>query len=229
MKERPILFSGQMVRAILGGTKTQTRRVVKSNHTPNLPSELQEHRELMGKPYCPYGDVGDRLWVRETFVLENTYDYHGDHDAPTDGSPIEKHEGEGDGSYWLISHYRATEPEPNIVPYRCDADDDRTRWTPSIFMPRWASRITLEITGARVERLQEISEADAIAEGIKQARAPLTYLWNADYPDTGCGSSDGPIAAYKRLWESIKGPGSWDANPWVWVIEFTRVARVGGV
>jgi hypothetical protein len=92
-------------------------------------------------------------------------------------------------------------------------------------MPRWASRINLEVTGVRVERLNEISVEDAKAEGIKRAREPLSYLWNADYPDRGCGTTGddkepGPVAAYHHLWTSINGVGSWNENPWVWVVEF---------
>lgn len=202
-KERPILMSAPMVRAILEGRKTQTRRIVKlprslaggdlsrawtdkmfgvtpGLHIPMPDGTAQRLRNPWGWP------EPSRLWVRETFVIENTGDYHGDHDVPKDGRPIKKHE-DGDGNFWLIPHYRATEPEPNIVPYRCDADDDRTRWTPSIFMPRWASRITLEIIDVRAERLRDITEEDAEAEG------------------------------------AINGHDSWALNPWVWVIEFKKL------
>lgn len=224
MKERPILFSAPMVQAILAGRKSQTRRVVK------LPKELSGGDLMRAWPdkmfgvtpglHIPMPDESvqrlrnpwgwpepSRLWVRETFCLENTSDYHGDHDTPTDGRPIQKHE-DPDGSRWLIPHYRATEPEPHIVPYRCDADDDKTRWTPSIFMPRWASRITLEITGVRVERLQDISEGDAFIEGVT-----VTPCKPSRAERMGRG-------AYRELWESINGPGSWDKNPWVWCISF---------
>ena len=215
MKERPILFSAPMVRAILAGLKTATRRVVKGNHGRVLWNSIvvngyggwcDEH----GRPVpCPYGQPGDRLWVRETFCIENTYDYHGDHIDPSDGRPIQKHENV-DGNYWLIPHYRATEPEPHIVPYRCDADDDKTRWAPSIFMPRWASRITLEITGVRVERLQDITRGDCMAEGCP-------------FPNMAHG--DNPRFWYAGLWDDINGntPAEWKANPLVWVIEFRRV------
>lgn len=232
MKMRPMLFSGAMVRAILDGTKTQTRRVVKPKYLLKH-GDIVEWREqnniwfgLNGYTTaaickCPYGKPVDFLWVRETFCLENTYDYHGDHVVPSDGRPIIKHEDHGDGAYWLIPHYRATEPEPNIVPYRCDADDDRTRWTPSIFMPRWASRITLDITDVRIERLQDISEEDCIAEGINNIMAadavgkdPVSHIL-----------LPAAVHGYAYLWECINGPGSWDANPWVWVIEFERVPQ----
>lgn len=224
MKEFPILFSAPMVQAILAGRKSQTRRVSKlpkklssgdlsralpdkmfgvtpGLHIPMPDESVQRLRNPWGWPEpCA-------LWVRETFCLENTYDYHGDHVPPKDRRPIQKHE-YGDVAYWLIPHYRATEPEPHIVPYRCDADDDKTRWTPSIFMPRWASRITLEVIDVRAERLQDISEEDAFAEGVtvmpcKPSRAERMGR-----------------DAYQKLWESIHGPGTWDKATWVWVISF---------
>lgn len=226
MKERPILFSKPMINAILAGHKSQTRRAVKlpkelsggdlarawpdkmfgvtpGLHIPMPDESVQRLRNPWGWP------EPSRLWVRETFCLENTADYYGDHDTPTDGRPIQKHENV-DGSYWLIPHYRATDPEPHIVPYSCDADDDKTRWTPSIFMPRWASRITLEITGVRVERLQDISDQDCMAEGITDMVFPMRNGLSI------------PRNSYADLWESINGPGAWDKNPWVWVIEFRR-------
>lgn len=217
-----------MVQAILDGTKSQTRRVVKLPKalaagdlsrawpdklfgvTPGLHVPMTDEDESVQRLRNPWGwPEPCRLWVRETFCLENTYDYHGDHVDPGDGRPIQKREDAGEG-YWLIPHYRATEPEPHIVPYRCDADDDKTRWTPSIFMPRWASRITLEITGVRVERLQDITRGDCMAEGC---------------PFPNMANGDNPRFWYAGLWEDINGntPAEWKANPWVWVIEFRRV------
>jgi hypothetical protein len=202
VKERPILFSGSMVRAILEGRKWQTRRVVKGaagsfwDHKGWRPVvtcgrilewETTNSRGARGvfgagapRPSCPYGAPGDRLWVRETW-------------APLVGGPCEP------GNPVM---YKATEPEA-----------DKWTWRPSIFMPRWASRITLEVTGVRVERLQEISRQDAKAEG----------LWPS--PHNGLEMVNGrPYGnaqlAFRALWESINGQGSWDANPWVWVIEF---------
>ena len=199
IKERGILFSAPMVRALLAGTKTQTRRACK----PGARLEGAFYKST------PYGMPGDRLWVRETFALECTYEYHGDHDMPTDGRPV-KQESSGESDWLLIPHYRATEPEPNLMNSNANTDewDGRTRWRPSLFMPRWASRITLEITNVRVERLQEISEADAWAEGIDGEQL---FRAQGYAPD-----------AYRQLWESINGAGSWAANPWVWVIEFKR-------
>lgn len=196
MKERPILFSASMVCAILEGRKTQTRRIIKEQPLPGCIGTygvgIPFIRGKNGDVRCPYGQPGDRLWVRETFHTVDGHRafYRADYN----------HNPKGDKEHGIV-------------------------WTPSIHMPRWASRINLEVTGVRVERLNEISEADAVAEGIKQAREPLSYLWNADYPDKGCGTSGddkepGPVAAYHHLWTYINGVGSWNENPWVWVVEF---------
>ena len=167
MKERPIIFKGEMVKAILDGRKTQTRRVVKN--VEDLTVFFRDDK--FGCPFkCPYGKPGDRLWVRETWADVNT-------------------------------------SEGPAICYRADGDV-QIIWRSSIYMPRWASRITLKILDIRVERLQDISEKDAIAEGIQPS----------DYAK--------PKAAFMRLWDSInaKKPGkSWKDNPWVWVIEFSRV------
>jgi hypothetical protein len=187
MTSHPILFNDAMVRAILAGRKTQTRR-------------------LKG---CENWQPGDTLWVRETFCIENTSDYHGDHDVPTDGRPVQKFDDVDFGTYWLIPHYRATEPEPHIVPYRCDADDDRTRWRPSIHMPRWASRISLTITDVRKNSLHSINELDAIDEGVRPLASPSARTGMATYRH-----------GFRLMWESIYGQESWISNPRVWVISF---------
>ena len=199
MKSRPILFSGAMVRAILDGKKTQTRRVVKQQplggnpdrwscyHAPDGQSNLWTPVSKSGKigifgiagVKCPYGQPGDQLWVRETFALT------GDN-----ASPI-VHSVHGGVAWRATDHPKAF------------------TWKPSIFMPRWASRITLELTGIRVERLQEISEADARAEGVT--------LRGITRHESECRGE------YRALWESINGPESWDSNPFVWVIEFKRL------
>lgn len=134
MKERPIIFNGEMVRAILDGRKTQTRRVVKPQ--PQAGEEYELNGDgTYSSVACPFGKIGNRLWLRETFVLENTYEYNGAELMPDDGRPVQVHE-----EYKLIPHYRATEPEPHIVSEDAEEFDDRTRWRPSIHMPRWASR-----------------------------------------------------------------------------------------
>ncbi len=186
MKERPILFSAPMVRALLDGSKTQTRRVVKPTPEWIGQSGVLSYRGRVGLPHalCPYGQPGDRLWVRETHMdLGACYLYRADAEA---------------------------EQERAIVA-------PRQLWRPAIHMPRAASRITLEITGVRVERLQDISEDDALAEGCSSTA--IVHEDGEDY--TGHYASE----EYQVLWESINGPGSWDANPWVWVVEFKRLEQ----
>lgn len=217
-KERPILFSGPMVRALLEGSKTQTRRVVKY---PTQEGKSGWHPNKTGwqflpggseRPVCPYGRPGDRLWVRETFI-QGWPSVDGNHDQfYEDGSEKPVH-----------TWYRATSPDIGWT------DDDgfatgKTPWKPSIHMPRWASRITLEIVSVRVERLQDISEADALAEGVCAQGGGLYELHYFDLAGRpALGSTQSPRLAYRGIWESINGAGSWDANPWVWVVEFKRV------
>jgi len=197
-KERPILFSGPMIRAILADTKTQTRRVVKP--APCLTRGMQTHEFAVGgHDYrCPYGVPGDRLWVRETFA---------------DGV---------EGCPGGIS-YRANHCDP-----KGDGPAHPMKWRPSIFMPRAASRILLEVTDVRVERLQEISEGDAKAEGITELslQGDEPGAWWTAAPHRSMHSRT-PRGAFLRLWRSIHGDGSWDANPWVWVVSFRRID--GGV
>lgn len=210
MTERPIIFSGPMVRAILDGRKHQTRRVVtgpwRDKPLPefrggiggiNNPEEwgwengeTGRHIGFVDDPIneatlpCPYGWPGDRLWVRETF--------YSTHKTPCSENRI---------------YYRAN----------CDALAEEmlsVSWTPSIHMPKWAARIWLEVTGVRVERLQDISCADAIAEGIRPAANSMTI--DCDTPD--------PRQGFKHLWDSLNAKRApWASNPWVWIIEFRRV------
>lgn len=218
--ERPIIFSGEMVRAILDGRKTQTRRAMKPQPTPYHDSTLTwkgdviwQSGRLLDGVASPYGKPGDQLWVRETFTLQRCVEL--EQPPFNDGRPTQwRDEADVDGysSCWVQPHYRATDPVPDLCCERrncrqCAENDYGPHWKPSIHMPRWASRITLDITDVRVERLQDISEDDARAEGC---RGNATTAW-------GC---EGLIEDYCCLWESINGPGSWDANPWVWVIDF---------
>lgn len=216
MKERPILFSGPMVRAILAGQKTQTRRIV------TLPPWLAKRHPSLGAAWpdpglgdggylkvphcdegscgddisawpvervrCPHGAIGDRLWVRETF-------------APA-------YFDDGRAGYRADWTAKAAEvcPEP--------------KWKPSIFMPRALSRLTLEITGVRVERLQEITEADARAEGVQPTDAAIVFEGAIIRPDM----ANTPAGAFACLWDRINGErASWASNPWVWVIGFKRI------
>lgn len=199
-RERPILFSAPMVRAILAGNKTQTRRVVKLNRHYQIeerddgslwPWMYDDDRASDSWLACPYGMPGDRIWVRETWR-------------------------EWSDAAW---HYAA---DLAVLPKLRDRDLAKFlaqrspfawssyKWRPSIFMPRAASRISLEINAVRVQRLQDISVGDAIAEGIQRG---------------GPENPDGiEQRGYKALWESINGPGSWEANSWVWAINFKRLA-----
>lgn len=213
MKERPILFSAPMVRAILEGRKTQTRRVVKPQLDLGLYLDWQEMDAFEGKArfrrvgpdypdtegddgiVCPYGALGGRLWVRETWAIRW---YQG-----------------GWHVYFDADGEHSRRDEVGAFPL---GKGRAGRLRPSIHMPRWASRITLEVTGVRVERLQDISEADAIAEGLLRDKDG----WRGA-PDLPWFAS--PVAAYRSLWESINGAGSWDANPRVWVVEFSRIEQ----
>lgn len=214
--ERPILFSAPMVRAILDGSKTQTRRAIK--WTRNRPVDFVgsgteggpdwNNPACWGYPCddgsfallrpgsdlddhtipCPYGQPEDSLWVRETFMQESFF-------VP------------------CAIRYRATD-EPCV--YGDPIGNLARPWMPSIHMPRWASRINLEVTGVRVERLQDISEADAIAEGIEKTPSGFWSLYGQSTVD----GTYSPRASYRALWESINGPDRWDENPWVWAITF---------
>ena len=254
VKERPIIFNGEMVRAVLEGRKTQTRRVVDASEkkvlTPGqrrIGFEFCSDPELFRKTYlvkgvpritvptrhpddsrwpwedcggsclyCPYGQPGDRLWVREKFAA---------YDCDCDAAPLYLKSGCKLGCINGIHvDYAATASDGNEV----------GRWSPSIHMPRSASRILLEVTGVRVERVQDISEADAIIEGIKN-----DGMNNSGCPDCGgygvvgqtpatsrdCKfSCDNPRVKFAQLWDSInaKRGFGWESNPWVWVVYFQR-------
>lgn len=198
MAERPILFSAPMVRALLAGTKTQTRRVVKpiprwAEQFPICKPDVMaaghqiwwwngEHDGVGVSQDCPYGAPGDVLWVKETYRLTSGDDALKPSDARREAR-------------YAADHGAA-------IP----AGFGKLR--PSIHMPRWASRISLTITDVRVERLNDISVRDAVAEGMT---FPEGMEWGSD-----------PIDAFTGLWRSINGPGSWEANPWVWAVRFVR-------
>jgi len=199
MAERPILFQGAMVRAILDGSKTQTRRVCKPaqfyslSSVVEVPDPLEKGQLYNGSHFgdedgevqfsSPYGGRSDRLWVRESHWW-----FKDEPDHETGYFP----------------------PKLTIedVEYRADGDDGRKVWRPSIHMPRWACRLVLEVTAVRVERLQDISRGDAMAEGC---------------PFPNMTQGDDPRRWYAGLWEQINGAGSWTLNPWVWVVSFRRL------
>ena len=220
MKERPIIFSAPMVMAILSGAKTQTRRIVKNAHMMTVDGELVPIAAL-----CPYGQPGDRLVVREKWRIGAWDEDRGAVAIDYFDGPrrdwIEVPDPTLDGELFNRLWQQSTDDAraAGLTPdddgrYRWAPGESPCRWRQSINMPRWASRITLEITDVRVERLQDISEADAVAEGFKPIRPELLL----DGLIARLGRS--AVEEFRLVWESINGPGSWDANPWVWVIEF---------
>ncbi len=213
MNFKPILFNTEMVQAILDGRKTQTRRIIKSRHESgrfaickNIDGQVEQicslgwDEENVEKDIiCPYGHPGDALWVRETWQI-------------TDFLHPE------DENYGYI--YKASENGR-----AWENNDDEWKWKPSIHMPKEACRLFLKIKDIRLERLQDISEEDAIAEGVEKI---------ADYGNTGYKLYTEPDAAYsdidavysfESLWQSLNGPDSWEANPWVWVISFKCIDK----
>ncbi len=202
MKERPIIFNAEMVRAILDGRKTQTRRIV-ANVQPDNCLTLRKPTKTKGGTYthvidapkhdlCPFGKVGDRLWVRETSGLAVRRDAMG-----------------GSGEFRV---YRASNPGA-VYCTTADGGSIPIKWIPSIHMPRKPCRILLEITDVRVELLQSISFDDCRKEGCSGGHDSIPgYMYSAT-----------PREHYSHLWESIYGEESWRSNPWVWVIEFKRV------
>ncbi|KGD75243.1 morphogenetic protein [Tatumella morbirosei] len=216
MTERPIILNAEQVRSVLAGRKTQHRIPVKFPFTDrDIGCELSGNElagEIAAGNYLnsKFGKPGDRLWVRETFSCIGN----------EDGNPVD-----AKGNLCIREDaqriYRASAiQKPNNYGLWTSPDgfDFEGDWTPSIHMPRWASRITLEITGVRVERLNSISQEDAQAEGMELTGWRPTY----SDPDSG-GDCQTPYDNFAELWESIYGVDSWQANPWVWVIEFKRV------
>lgn len=228
MKERGMIFNTDMVRAILDGRKTQTRRIMKAQPEnaelglrritdSSVAKEVGMYfwcladacgvKQRSNLFSCPFGVVGDRIWVRETFQ----------------GPLIPEEElsdffGASNPDKFYSSAYCEYAADGGPRPEYVDADDNtRYGWKPAIHMPRWASRITLEITGVRVERLQDISEEDARAEGVH---------WSNGNPNDVGMATELVVNAreeFAHLWRSIYGADSWQANSWVWAIEFQRV------
>lgn len=287
MKKRPILFSAPMVRALLDGSKTQTRRIVKWSGPKGFPHFFDaafvdspagvnrlcvpyhhpdDQDSADGNPshrhYCPYGDPGDRLWVRESFAIEMMLR------SERSASVLFKADGAFYRAYSADKRHHVSAFRDSWVLQGRDKGHcfAPSKFKPSIHMPRWASRITLEITGVRIERLQDISEADAAAEGVdfgpdkrhawgqnkkwlaghcrdcegwnpaaKQKTAACGYFHGdetdvRDHRGAGCStsfvlrkSSEPKKFQFEFLWTEINGASSWDANPWVWVLEFKRV------
>jgi len=240
VKERPILFSGPMVRAILDGRKVQTRRIVKHckqftdfDSSPSAAYDALMADDRSGAFFlvagdhgytdfvpCPFGKPGDQFWVREAFRADPPMDGSWDYYSFSDG---------------VLSNYSAIPMQfrnPSHVIYAADLAHRDLKYKPSIHMPRWASRITLEVTDVRVERLNDISDEDIEAEGTSEwvASGGIVYAPRPGFD--GCAPDDfGNVkvkpnrVAFCSLWESINGTGSWSANPWVWVVSFRRLQK----
>ncbi|MBO6937581.1 MAG: hypothetical protein JJ863_21590 [Deltaproteobacteria bacterium] len=213
MSEGPILYTGAMVREVLGDRKTQTRRVIKlrefgPSDTPGYDWTFRDRRglwndmrtaDLVAKK-CPYGQPGELLWVRETWAASTVHDSTPPRELPR---PCAVFYRERDG--------------------QCDEYDFVGRWRPSIHMPRWASRLTLRVTDVRIERVQAASDADIAAEGLRPSA--MGAQCSVDLPG-GLTHHDTHIECWRLLWDSINGKRegcSWEANPWVWVVCFERV------
>lgn len=208
MKERPILYIAPMVRAILSGQKTVTRRALKM---PHGFWETSATGELVPIPAnCPYGDAGDRLWVRESFQVSHIYD---------NVRPRDLNYERGISTYYAAGGSRSKDESRQYKDYDDVCVPDWVgKMRPSIFMPRAACRILLEITDVRVERLQDITEEQARAEGIIDGGCNNC----GNHEPCGCECpAPSAIDSFVHLWNSTGG--DWDANPWVWVIEFKRV------
>lgn len=279
-KDIPIIFSGPMVRALLDGRKTMTRRIVSAQNCAfgsisagKMTKLFWEHADWSrawpdrgfpnarglyssgylhvpchdadneGPPECllcfdrgwagtshrlyPKTEPGDRLWVRETCLVESDYDVDIDYVPPfTDGRPVLYEECDDRGRYWRQPHYRATDPAPEMA---CDKHEGPCcHWKPAIHMPRWASRLTLIVTGVKVERLQDISERDAQAEGIIEDDGSEPDIWYV--PGSGGTElgrkmnplmADRPSKVFASLWRALHGEDAWNANPYVVALTFT--------
>lgn len=231
MRERGIIFNAEMVRAVLEGRKTQTRRIIKNQRVgdnwsvqpaknPRIPGHTHDWwlptatKPYSALPRCPYGAVGDRLWVRESSYAAEL--------KPSGLSAV---------IYTADNALRLAEGDESVKAKWQKLFDYRGGTglqVPSIHMPRWASRITLEITGVRVEHLQDISESDAVAEGIEPLplEPDMPQFYHEYFPigiKNGLRCNMSAASSFSGLWEAIYGKESWQANPWVWVIEFKRV------
>lgn len=243
MKERPILFSTSMVQAILAGRKTQTRRVVKPErwmvkqnvtfkdasvdqgfYGPNdqYLKVVREIDETRHRIVCPYGSPGDRLWVRETWRVGAwnndtgtvAIDYRSDNSSRREWIVVQD-----DDAFTRLYVQSVEDAQFKLghkENYKWNPGESPCRWRSSLHMRREFSRITLEITAIRVERLNQIEYKDCKAEGLQEPRQFAQFGASAAERDELFRVS------YKTLWETINGPGSWDKNPWVWVVEFKR-------
>jgi hypothetical protein len=221
MTERGILFSAPMVRALLDGTKTQTRRAVKPYEAhigaTAAPADVVIEHDGFAHRSCPYGLPGDRLWVRETFFAYGRWETRYNDKKQRDEWRFVDMTVGCDRTY----QYAADNPDVPLAKGRGALPGWYAR--PAIHMPRVASRILLEIVAVRVERLQDISEADSRAEGIAAVDGTLDDAKVIDMAKRMGRRIKDAAPRYAAIWESINGAGSWGANPWVWVVEFRRI------
>lgn len=235
MTDRPILFSAPMVRALLGGRKTQTRRQIKpqppegARYTGVHFASDERNCHFFNTPHGPFKvpvriEDGDRLWVRERFLPDPPSD-----DPSWDDNVCTYVEWAGCGS--RISDVPPALRASAYSIYAADpmwSENSGMVWRPSIHMPRWASRLTVTVTDVRVERLQDISEADAIAEGIARHKSGWMPYATAFYDGDGITPANyhaDPRVSYMQLWDSINGAGAWEANPWVAAYTFTVIPK----
>lgn len=237
MKARPILFSDPMIQALLRGRKTMTRRVVKPQ--PSWPSgqEPDQIARIQGGfvdgygvgHECAYGQPGDLLWVRETWApafCSISYEYG---EACYFKWDSEMYGPLSQDAHGLSLHYRADGEDVNPAEFSMPHGNE-IGWKPSIHMPRWASRLTLRLTDVRVERVQDISEEDSAAEGVRTSFLPLagpngTTVWHVEeYPTPKC-STEGARDCFAGTWNYINSPKGygWEANPWVWCLSFSVI------
>lgn len=239
MKHTPILYTTPMVRAVLADRKTMTRRVVRTQFAPEaIPVEVcatsPEGWQVSGHSglwwddceaciddaiRCPYGVPGDRLWVKETFYAWGRWETRFSQKKGRDEWHFVDLTPDAGGVY----RYAADGVMPGVETRRGINGNMPAWWKrPAIFMPREASRICLEVTSVRIERLQAIGQRDAVAEGLIRLPASGRYVVTNGDQHTGVASTN-PVEVYSALWEDINGTGSWTENPWVWVIGFKRV------
>lgn len=232
MNERPIIFSGEMIKAILEGRKTQTRRIIKPQPRLVAPDSITIPNYCSGEWACPHGHSGEKLWVRESWRVgawqedegKIAVDYKADGYCRRKWLTVENQE--LFMRLWQQSTDDAQKVFGRLERYKWQPGESPCRWRSARFMPRWASRITLKIINIRPERLQRITSKDALAEGIKNID-PQSKTYDKPYyqdyrREDACTSN--PVKSFITLWDSINDKTHpWKDNPWVWVIEFKRI------
>lgn len=247
MKTLPILFQGPMVRSLRLGIKTNTRRIVKMHPDCHADPDLRRTPDGMDLYYpemldegvigvtCPYGKPGDRLWVRETWMPCDTKGdthvqilYKATNDVRPDGVSVTNF---GAANWFKRPSDEVEGFRHNIEQMEVEGD----KWRPSIFLPRWASRVLLEVESVRIERLHAITEADALAEGVQRKESERwpgkTVYLDYDYDPLSDDAEwfQTALQSFRSLWRHINGPDAWEENPWVWRVQFRDVSNAPGV